>query len=406
MKNRLWTRNFTLLIAATACGAVGGIAGSFALSFLVFDETGSTLAAALILAVQMIPEFLIPTFIAPWMDRFPRKPFLVAGDFINGVLYTAAGLYLLSRPFTYGGYLGFSLLLSCLNSFDSLAYNSIYPNLIPKGMEEKGYAVSSTLYPVLNVLMMPVAALLMETVGVAWILIGQGILAAFAALIESRIKLVEQKRLDGEKYTASLWYQDLKDGFSYLKREKGLQGIYAYMSVTNGVAQGYGPLMIAFFRTAPGMTSVMYAMFSVAEFLGRSIGGLFSYHVEIDKKKKFGFAFGVYQVYETMDMCLLWLPYPLMLLNRGICGFLGINSATMRQAAVQKYIPDEYRARINSFQNVLILAIGSFCSLVIGALGELIDFRICMTLCGAFTLAVCWGTIWRRRKEIRKIYEL
>ena len=47
MKNRLWTRNFTLLIAASGLGAVGGIAGGFAMSFLVFDETGSTLASAL-----------------------------------------------------------------------------------------------------------------------------------------------------------------------------------------------------------------------------------------------------------------------------------------------------------------------------------------------------------------------
>ena len=44
---KLWNRNFTLLIAATTMGAVGGIAGGFALSFLVFDETGSTLASAL-----------------------------------------------------------------------------------------------------------------------------------------------------------------------------------------------------------------------------------------------------------------------------------------------------------------------------------------------------------------------
>ena len=47
MKPKLWTRDFTLLISATVLGAAGGIAGSFALSFLVYEETGSTLAAAL-----------------------------------------------------------------------------------------------------------------------------------------------------------------------------------------------------------------------------------------------------------------------------------------------------------------------------------------------------------------------
>ena len=93
MKNRLWTRNFTLLIAASGLGAVGGIAGGFAMSFLVFDETGSTLASALVLATELIPGFLLPLFIAPWMDRMPRKPFLVGGDMLNGV--SSAGYVLL-----------------------------------------------------------------------------------------------------------------------------------------------------------------------------------------------------------------------------------------------------------------------------------------------------------------------
>lgn len=83
MKNPLWTRNFSLLIAATTFGCMGGIVGNFALSFLVFDETGSTFASALVIAIQLIPNFLIPLLVAPWMDRFPRKPFLVFGDFIN-----------------------------------------------------------------------------------------------------------------------------------------------------------------------------------------------------------------------------------------------------------------------------------------------------------------------------------
>ena len=51
MKPKLWTRNFCLVTLASTLGSAGAIAGGFALSFLVFDETGSTLAAALIAAV-------------------------------------------------------------------------------------------------------------------------------------------------------------------------------------------------------------------------------------------------------------------------------------------------------------------------------------------------------------------
>ncbi len=405
MKKTLWTRDYTLLMAATTLGCIGGIAGNFALSFFVFDKTGSTLASALVMAVGLIPRFVIPTFAAPFMDRLPRKPFLVAGDAINGFLYTLAGLYLLKHAFSYPLYLVFSLILASMGSFDSLAYNSIYPNMIPEGMEQKGYAVSSILYPVLNVLMMPIAAVLMDTIGVAWILIGQGVLSMLASFVESFIRIEEHNRMEGERFSFSLWKKDFLDGLAFVKSEKGLQALYGYMAVSNGVATGYGPLLIAFFRTTPGLTSAMYAMFSVAEFAGRSIGALFNYHVTIPNKKKFGFSFFVYQFYDLMDIILLWLPYPMMLLNRGFCGFLGVNSATLREAAVQKYIPDEYRARLNAFCEVMITAACSVFSVVVGALGDLLDYRVCVTLCALLPLIVSWAVIWRRRQYVRLIYE-
>ena len=57
---KLWTRNFCLVILASAVGTLGAIAGSFALAFLVFDETGSTLASAMIVAIQLLPYLLLP----------------------------------------------------------------------------------------------------------------------------------------------------------------------------------------------------------------------------------------------------------------------------------------------------------------------------------------------------------
>ena len=92
---KLWTRNFCLVILASAVGTLGAIAGSFALAFLVFDETGSTLASAMIVAIQLLPYLLLPFLIAPFMDRLPRKSFLVAGDVANAVLLAGMGVWLL-----------------------------------------------------------------------------------------------------------------------------------------------------------------------------------------------------------------------------------------------------------------------------------------------------------------------
>ena len=404
MKHTLWTKNFCLVTLATVLGAAGGIAGGFALSFLVFDETGSTLAAALIVAIRLVPHMLLPLFIAPLMDRLPRKAFLVAGDVINGVVYGAMGFWLLFFEFSYVGYLVISLLLACLGSVDQLAYNSIYPGLIPAGMEEKGYAVSSMLYPVLQVVMMPMAAVLLDALGVSWLLVLQGGLSLCAALTESFLR-VPRTQLRQERYSFAAWKHDICEAAAYLKHERGLCSIYGYMAVTNGVGNGYAPILVAFFRTMPGMTAAMYSLFSVAEFLGRTLGSAVQYRVKVPDKKKFGFVFCVYQTYEAMDMCLLWLPYPLMLVNRALCGFLGSNSAIMRSAAVQRYIPEQLRARVNAFDSALMTCACCVFSLLVGALGEVLDYRWCVTVCGAAAMAACWLFIWRGRKEVRRIYE-
>ena len=96
--------------------------------------------------------------------------------------------------------------------------------------------------------------------------------------------------IESEGFSLRLWRKDIREAAGYLKQERGLCRIYSYMAVTNGIAGGYSPILIAFFRTGPG--AAMYALLSVAEFLGRSLGGAVQYRVKLPAKKKFGFAFG------------------------------------------------------------------------------------------------------------------
>ena len=403
---KLWSRNFRLVILASAIGTLGAIAGGFALAFLVFDETGSTLASALIVAIQLLPYLLLPVLIAPFMDRLPRKSFLVAGDAANAVLLAGMGIWLLFFEFSYVGYLAVSLLLACLGAVDELAFTSIYPELIPEGAEQKGYAVSAMLYPVLKVVMTPLAAVLLDTLGVARILLAQSGLSLAAAVTESFIRLDETERKHRTPYSLRAWVDDIREAVRYLKSERGLRSIYGYMAVTNGVASGFSPILVAFFRTFPGFTAAMYSAFSVVEFVGRSIGSALQYRIKIPEKKRYGFAFFVYQFYEAMDMCLLWLPYPLMLVNRGMCGFLGSNSAIIRNAAVQRYIPEKLRSRINAFNGILLTAGASVFSLLMGFLGEIVDYRWCVTIGGAVAMLASWLLIWGRRADVRKVYEV
>ncbi len=403
-KQTLWCRNYSLLMLASTLGSIGGIAGAYALSFLVFDETGSTLATGFLASLQIVPHFLVPILIAPWMDRMPRKPILVGGDLIGGILYGLVAIYLHNFEFSYGGYLIFSLVISCVNALDSLAFTCIFPKVIPSGFEDKGYTVSAMLYPVLNVLMMPLAALLMDKIGVANILFIQSGMSILAAITENGIKIEEKLENNTEKCGFSLWLQDFRDGIDYLRGERGLLNIYAYDAVTNGAYSGIGPIMVAFFRTTPGFSAQLYAFFSASEFVGRTLGGMFRYKTNMKPEKRRKFVYFVQQFYNVMDGILLWLPYPAMLVNRGICGFLGINSATVRMSSIHRYLPEEYRARVNAFSEAAICIVGSLASLLFGLMGELMDYRLTMTIIATISMIACWMTVGRHKEELDQIY--
>ena len=402
---KVWNRNFSWLMGATITGASGAIAASYGLSFLVFYETGSTLASALVLAVRVIPSFLLPLIAGPLLDRLPRKPVLVWGDFINGILYLIMGLWLMFQPFSYISYLLFSLIIACTSSVDELAFDSILPLTITKGCEQKSYAVTSMVYPLLNVVMMPAAALIMQFIGIPILLVLQGVLAVFASLMDSRIRIVQDLPSGSGKLDLKSWISDIREVAIYLRHQKGLLSFFLDSAITNGIASGCSPAMIKFFTITPGFTPLMYSAFSGAESLGRVLGGMGQYVKEMKNEVKYRFSVTVLVIYPLMDGILLFLSYPLMLVNRAVCGALGTTSYTLRTAAVQSYIPDSMRARINSFQNMLTYTFISLITLVFGALGDVMSVRALMVLgcvCELITLYLTWIV---HSRQCRQVFE-
>lgn len=402
---KVWNRNFSWLMGATITGASGAIAASYGLSFLVFYETGSTLASALVLAVRVIPSFLLPLIAGPLLDRLPRKSVLVWGDFINGILYLIMGLWLMFQPFSYISYLLFSLIIACTSSVDELAFDSILPLTITKGCEQKSYAVTSMVYPLLNVVMMPAAALIMQFIGIPILLVLQGVLAVFASLMDSRIRIVQDLPSGSGKLDLKSWISDIREAAIYLRHQKGLLSFFLDSAITNGIASGCSPAMIKFFTITPGFTPLMYSAFSGAESLGRVLGGMGQYVKEMKNEVKYRFSVTVLVIYPLMDGILLFLSYPLMLVNRAVCGALGTTSYTLRTAAVQSYIPDSMRARINSFQNMLTYTFISLITLVFGALGDVMSVRALMVLgcvCELITLYLTWIV---HSRQCRQVFE-
>ena len=84
-----------------------------------------------------------------------------------------------------------------------------------------------------------------------------------------------------------------------------------------------------------------------------------------------------------------------------LCGFLGVNSATLRETAVQRHLPDEMRARVSSLLSVAVTAGVLLVQVLAGALGEVLPYRavsVLLALCG---LLGVFAFVVRRRAAIR-----
>ncbi|MEG0708792.1 MAG: MFS transporter [Longicatena sp.] len=404
MKKTLWTFDFSVITIGTIISAIGGIAMNFALSIVVFDQTNSTFLTAVFSAVSFIPSLLLPIFVAPYVDAHNRKHMIVRIDTVNGVLYVAFALYLFLNEFNYLAYVLFSLVVCSTNAVYSLAYSSLYPDLIPKGFAQKGYSVSSMIYPSVTALITPVASILYVRFGVYSICLIEGILLLIAAMFEHMIRYQDHHLHVQEKFSLATYLSDMKEGFQYLKEEKGIQSIYMYMGVTNASAEGINLVAMALFQTSSVLNVTMYALLTTAETLGRIVGSIVHYFIKIPAHNRYNIALSIYTLYEVFDVLFLFLAYPLMIINRFICGFMGVNSMNIREASTQNYIPSRLRARVNGLFTVIVACFAILSKMIAGTLGEFLPYPYVSTIFAMFAL-ICVGLIIvRNKKAVGAIY--
>ena len=403
MKKKLWTKDFSCITAATVLSAIGGEAMNLPVSLLVFDETNSTFLSALVMVCGMLPDVLFPVLVAPLIDKGGKKNWIVGLDVLLAILYAMMGVWIGTHEFAFGMYLVFTLVVGTISVFYRLAYSSWYPDLIPCGLEQKGYAVSSMLYPVVTIAMSPVAAFLYEKMAMQNIFFMVTGITVLSVLVESNIR--EKRKTGKESYSLHQYGNDIREGFVYLKKEKGIRNIYMNMGVMQGTSEGMGLITQAYYQTQPFLTVTMLGFLISSEMIGRVFGGLLQYKKEIPVKKRYPFTKFVYLFYSAADMIILFLPYPAMLISRFVCGGLGISSATIRETAVQSYLPEQMRARVNAFFNVLFAIGGVLFQFLAGALGQFMPYRAAAVFIGTISIVSILVFIILPDKVNRPVYE-
>ena len=402
MKETLWSKNFTLIMLGTVISAIGGVGLSLALSVTVYDNTQSTWLTGLYSALTIIPSILLPVLISPIVDKYSRKNIIVTLDLMLGLVFLVFAWLTKTGYFNFYFYVLMGLIMNVNGVIYSLAYDSLFPNLIPKGMFQKGYAIGNLIYPLTNVVVLPLATVIFHYFGVAFMFMLEGVLLIIASTFERRIDIVE---ITKEKivFNVKSHFEDIREGFRYLKQEKAIWNVYLFFVIIM-FADGINILIYPFFENSATLSVVDYSLLLSLQSAGYMFGGVLHYYVKIPTHLRFAISVFVYFAFAFLDALFFFVPFVIMLITKFVLGFIGMNSANIRITSINNKIDDNMRGRLNAVFQTMVSCSILLGKLIAGWLGELFPYTYVAIAFGLFITVGIFLFILNNKPEIKALY--
>ena len=402
---KLWTKNFTIITLGTAVSLFGNVISGFATGLLVLDYTGSVFLFAIYMILFDLPRVIMPQVIGPILDKFSRRKMIYTLDFMSAAIYGLFGLILLKGDINYVLLTIGCAILGIISSIYTVAYDSFYPLLITEGNMGKAYSISSTMESLLMIVT-PLSAYLYHTIGIAPLFFIDCASYFIAAVFETQIRVKEEYVIEkGQKFGLSQYKETFEEGMDYLKLEPGLMAVACYFMFSSFSGGANMIIGLPYFRGVYGtMGEYIFMIVGGAMMVGRLLAGVFHYRHKLKPESKFNIAFIVYLSIALIGGSYLFTPVPCMVAMTFASGVLGMTSYNIRISSTQAYVPHEKKGRFNgTFQ--MMSTFGMLAGeLLAGAMADFMDKRMVLVCFSALEFAAAWMFMYRKRKDVSKIY--
>lgn len=296
-KEKLFTRNFTLLILGQVSSLTGNYTLKFALSMYVLEQTGSASIFAGMLSAALLPTVLLSPFGGILADRANRKHIMVALDALSGLSVLAAGLLLpLGRELWVTGTL--LVLLSVLAAFESPTVQACVPQMVAPQNLVQGNAMVSQVSAVTSLVTPFLGSLFYTAFGIGPVFAAAVACFWLTALLECCIHLDYHKppRTAG---IGAIVREDLAVSAHFLRREQPdilkllLLAALAGMFVSGTAVVGF-PYLV---RTVLGLSATYYgaaeSAMGAAAILGSLCAGLLGKKLRVRDMAAIFLSFGL-----------------------------------------------------------------------------------------------------------------
>ena len=218
MTEKLFTKNFTLLILGQLTSLFGNFILKLALSMYVLEVTGSAAKFAGILSAATIPTIILSPLGGILADKADRRNIMVALDALTGVSVLCAALFM-SENNAIAVISTLLIILSILGAFETPTVQACIPTMLQGDNIMKGNAVVNQVASLSYLIAPMLGGVLYAMLGLKPVMYASVVCFFMTALFECFIKLSYQ-RIQNQGGVLQIVKQDFLSSMQYITKEQ------------------------------------------------------------------------------------------------------------------------------------------------------------------------------------------
>ena len=382
---KLWTRNFLLLWQGQLVSILGDVVYAIALGFWILAATGSTALMGGLLAASTLPRILVSPVAGVIVDRRDRRRLMIWMDVIRGAAVLAVAIGALAGFLQVWIVFAAGIIIGICGAFFSPAVSSVIPDITGKTRVVQANSVFSMIGTGGNIIGNSVGGVLFQVLGAPLLFLFNGISYLFSAgsLLFARFPRVEHAHAQTHFLT------DLKSGFSFVWKIRGLRFLVLSAAVLNLFANMAIVLLLPFYQRNPALGPVKYgiamALFTGGAFLGMALTAT----VKIPAARRF-FWFIWSGLGSTVFLIMFPFvgSFPFAIALLAFSGFANAVLNVLFMAVMQLAVPQNMRGKAFSLLGMITQGLTPIAFALAGVLAEFLPLAPLMSACFAVTLLV------------------
>ncbi len=361
-------RNFRLYIGGQSISLVGTWMQRMAVSWLVYEMTQSAFMLGLVAFSSRIPMLILSPYAGAFVDRHSRYKILVFTQVASMIQAGLLALAVLSNHYNIGIIISLSVMLGIINSFDAPSRQSLMIVLVHDNTDlPNAIALNSSMVTLARLGGPAIAGILLSTVGegICFLINFLSFIAVIASLLLMKITIPAR-----QKNKEPIW-MNLRQGFTYLKRNPALKYAILLMAVLSLIVMPYTTLLPVYAKSVFKGDVTTFSWLNCISGLGALIGAIYVATLKAEKNLlKVIISAGL-----LISLSLLlfsyttYFPLALFFIMVGESGLLSFIAAT--NTFLQTHVAENMRGRVISYY---VMAFGGMIpigSLLIGLLAHL-----------------------------------